>query len=148
MRRITRATVAIVMAFSLGACGIRIPFVSSTTGGPFFETKLCGVLLDGKSKTGRLRIELAVIRALPRNAVVETDFQNPLEKSVLTARRVVTGNERTLEMISPPFAELRAGRYETITRVFASADSKQVLGLHTYVCESLVDARELGPGFR
>ena len=38
--------------------------------------------------------------------------------------------------------------YETVTRVYASSARKKILGTHKYVCESLVDDRELGPQFR
>lgn len=148
MNRLARLVCTLGLV-ALGACGMRIPFVSVPEGdGTFFKTRLCGVSLDNRTREARLKLELEVIRTLPRNAFVETEFQNPLERSVMTVSRSVTGKERTLEMLSPPFAEVRSRRYETVTRVYAAADRKQVLGVHTYACESLVDLRELGPGFR
>ena len=137
--------VAAVMATTLTACGMRLPFFSSGPGGSYFSTKVCGVYLDGKSKEARLRIELEVTRSLPRNGFVEIEFENPSDRKVLLVTgRTVTGNERTLELLSPPLTVVRARGYETVTRVYASADKKQVLGIHTQLCQSLVDERKLG----
>jgi len=39
---------------------------------------------------------------------------------------------------------VRARGYETVTRLYASPEKKQVLGTHTQLCQSLVDERRLG----
>lgn len=40
------------------------------------------------------------------------------------------------------------GKSKDVARVYATPEKKQVLGLHTQVCQSLIDQRDLGPGFR
>jgi hypothetical protein len=104
--------------------------------------------VDNKAKVATLRLQLEVLRLLPRGALVETEFLNPIDRSVLAASRAATGNERIIELVSPPFGQVRAVGYETVTRVYASSDRRKTLGTHKYVCESLVDERELGPQFR
>jgi hypothetical protein len=146
-RRPIQMTCALAFALALGACGMRLPFVSSTAGAKtsYFATKVCGVYVDGKSSEARLRIELTVTRSLPRNAFIEVEFENPADRKVpLLASRSVTGSERTLQMLSPPLTTVRARAYETVTRVYASPDKKQVLGIHTQMCESLIDQHRLG----
>lgn len=143
-----RSLVIMLLALvMISGCG-RLSFFRAPASGPWFSTQLCGVALDNKAKVATLRLRLAVVRPLPRGALVETEFRNPADRSVLTVSRSATGNERTLELVSPPFARVRALGYETVTRVYAPADRKKVLGTHSYVCESLVDDRELGPQFR
>ena len=146
----TRPTtiLAALLGIILTGCGLRLPFGSSAAGGTYFSTKLCGVQLDGKAKAARLHLTLDVVKSLPRGALVETEFQDTANRSVLTASRVAAGNERTIELLSPAIADVRPRGYETVTRVYAAADRKQVLGMHTHVCQSLIDQRELGPGFR
>ena len=139
--------VALLALLTLGGCG-RLDFLRAPASGPWFSTRLCGVQVDNKARLARLRLELAVIRPLPRGVLVETEFRNPVDRSVLAASRTATGDERTLEITSPPFDGVQARNYETLTRVYASADRKQVLGTHAYVCESLIDQRELGPQFQ
>lgn len=148
MTRWRRVMPAVIMPLVLGACGLRVPFLSSSTSAPnasYFSTKVCGVIVDAKSGEARLRIELVVTKSLPRNGFVEIEFENPTDRNVpLTASRSVTGAERALQLLSPPLTALRARAYETITRVYASPDKKQVLGIHTQMCDSLVDQRRLG----
>ena len=127
---------------------MRLPFGSSASGGPYFTTKLCGVQLDGKNKAARLRLVLDVVGPLPRGALVETEFHDAADRTVHTVSRVVSGSERTVELVSPPMGELRARDYETVTRVYASADRTQVLGSHKQSCQALLDHRDLGPQFR
>ena len=139
------ATLALVVA----GCGMRLPtFGGSASGGPFFTTKLCGVKLEGTPRVARLHLTLSVVRALPKGALVETEFQDSADRSVHTVSRTASGSERTIELLSPPMAELRARGYETVTRVYASAERKQVLGSHTHLCQSLLDQRDLGAQFR
>lgn len=142
----TRTACATLVAIALTACGVRLPFVSAGSGGDYFKTRLCGVAIDNRSREARLKLELAVARTLPRQALVETEFQDHVEKTTMSVSRTVTGNERALEILSPPFANVRAGRYETVTRVYAAADKRQVIGVHAHTCESLIDQRELGVG--
>jgi len=145
-----RAVLAAVITLALSACGMRLPFFSSSSssgnsGAPYFATRVCGVYVDGKSSEARLRIELVIKKSLPRNGFVEIEFENPDDRSVLLiASRTVSGSERTLQLLSPPLTTLRARGYETVTRVYASPEKKQVLGIHTQLCESLVDQRRLG----
>lgn len=139
--------VALLALTALHGCG-RFSFSRAPASGPWFSTKLCGIVLDNKAKVAKLRLQLDSLRPLPRGALIETEFLNPVDRSVLTASRVATGNERTIELVSPPFQQVRALGYETVTRVYASSEKKKTLGTHSYVCESLVDERELGPQFR
>lgn len=145
---VSRALLAALLVLgTLNGCG-RFSFSRAPASGPWFSTQLCGIALDNKAKVARLRLQLQVQRPLPRGALIETEFRNPIDRSVLSVSRIATGSERTMELVSPPFGEVRALGYETTTRVYASADRKKVLGTHAYVCESLVDDRELGPQFR
>ncbi|HYC46581.1 MAG TPA: hypothetical protein VED01_14000 [Burkholderiales bacterium] len=114
----------------------------------YFTTSLCSVVLESKDRSARFQIALDVVRPLPRGALLETEFQNPSEKAVLSVTRAVSGDERRIVLTSPPVAQIRAGGYETVTRIYAAADRKNILGVHTQRCESLVDHRELGPEFR
>ena len=116
--------------------------------GTHFATRICGVQLDGRTRAARLHLTLNVVRPLPSGGLLETEFRNPADRTVLTVTRGVKGGERAVEMVSPPIGEVRAGSYETVTRLYTSAERKQVLGTHTSVCESLIDHRELGPEFR
>ncbi len=142
-----RVALGVIMPFALGACGMRLPFFSSSPSAntSYFSTRVCGVHVDSKSREARLRIDLVVTKSLPRGGFVEVEFENPAERNVpLTASRSVTGTERTLQLLSPPLTTLRARSYETVARVYASPDKKQVLGIHTQMCESLVDQHRLG----
>jgi hypothetical protein len=143
------ALTALLIAAILAACGrLNLPR-SDSSGAPYFSTKLCGVDLDGKTKDVHLRIELAVAKTLPRGGLVEVEFENPADRSApIVVSRTVTGNEKTLMFVSPAVTRVRPRNYEIVSRVYASPDKKQVLGLHTQVCESLIDQRELGPEFR
>ncbi|HYH43201.1 MAG TPA: hypothetical protein VD867_14600 [Burkholderiales bacterium] len=146
----SRAVVGTALALVVAGCGMRLPFGASGSGsgGPFFSTKLCGVKLEGVPRAARLHLSLNVVRALPKGALVESEFQDSADRSVHTVSRVASGSERTIELLSPPIGELRARGYETVTRVYASAERKEVLGSHTHVCESLLDQRDLGSQFR
>ena len=123
-------------------------FMRPAASGTYFATKICGVQLDSRTRAARLHLTLNVVRPLPSGGLLETEFRNPADRTVLTVTRAVKGGERAIEMISPPMGDVRAGSYETATRLYASAERKQVLATHTYVCESLIDHRELGPEFR
>jgi len=135
------------LALATPGCG-GLGLLRPAASGPYFSTKLCGVQLDGKAKVARLNLALDVVQPLPRGALVETEFQDTVGRSTLTASRVAAGNERSIELVSPPIDDMRPRGYETVTRVYAAADRKKVLGIHTYVCQSLIDQRELGPEFR
>lgn len=138
---------ALLATAVLHGCG-RFSFSRAPGSGPWFSTKLCGIAVDNKAKVASLRLQLEVLRPLPRGALIETEFVNPIDRSVLAVSRAATGNERIIELVSPPFDQLRAVGYETVTRVYASSERRKALGTHKYVCESLVDDRELGPQFR
>lgn len=139
--------VTLLALATLHGCG-RFNFSRAPASGPWFSTKLCGIALDNKAKVASLRLQLEILRPLPRGALIETEFRNPVDRSVLAVRRTATGNERMIELVSPPFDQVRPLGYETVTRVYALSDRKKVLGTHKYMCESLVDDRELGPQFR
>ena len=148
MRSSWRILAAVLLALlALHGCG-RFSFSRAPASGPWFSTRLCGIAVDNKAKVATLRLQLEVLRPLPRGALVETEFLNPIDRSVLAASRAATGNERIIKLVSPPFGQVRAVGYETVTRVYASSDRRKTLGTHKYVCESLVDERELGPQFR
>lgn len=148
MRSAWRVQAAVLLALlALHGCG-RFSFSRAPASGPWFSTKLCGIVVDNKAKVASLRLQLEVLRPLPRGALIETEFVNPLDRSVLAVNRAATGSERIIELVSPPFDQVRAVGYETLTRVYASNDRRKTLGTYKYVCESLVDDRELGPQFR
>lgn len=148
MRAIARYALLGLMVTALTGCG-RFALFRSAASSAYFATKVCGVHVDGKSNEARLRIELLVTKSLPRDGFVEIEFENPSDPKVpLIASRSVTGAEHTLQLLSPPLTSVRARGYETVTRVYDSADKKEVLGIHTYVCQSLIDPRELGLQFR
>jgi hypothetical protein len=146
----SRAALSVLLvAAVLAGCGRFSFFRSGAPAGPYFSTKLCGIDLDGKTKDVHLRIELAVAKTLPPGGFVEVEFENPGERSVpLVVNRTVSGKERTVLFVSPAVTGVRARGYEVVTRVYTSAEKKQVLGVHTQVCQSLIDSRELGPRFR
>ena len=145
-----RPAIVALAAFAVAGCSVpQLPFMrASSPQGSYFTTKLCGVQLGGRDRTVRLHLTLDVAQPLPKGALVETEFHDPEERKLMTTSRVVTGAERSIELVSPPIAQVRARTYETVTRVYAGADRKQILGVHTYLCESLVDQRELPAPFR
>lgn len=143
-----RIPAAVLLALlALHGCG-RFSFSRAPASGPWFSTRLCGIVVDNKAKVASVRLQLEVLRPLPRGALIETEFLNPRDRSTLAVSRVATGKERSIELVSPPFDQVRAVGYETVTRVYASGDRRKTLATHKYVCESLVDERELGPQFR
>lgn len=126
----------------LAGCG-SFGFFRPTSGG-YLSTQVCGVYVDGKTGETRLRIELVPTSRLPRNALIEVEFENPAAgRAPLVSNRVVAGDERTIVVFSPPLANVCARGYEVVARIYSAADKKQVLGILTHVCPSLVDHREL-----
>lgn len=117
-------------------------FRGSGDGGSFVSTRVCGVYFDGKTRTAHMRLELASTGRLPNNALVEAEFENPEGGAPLKGSRVFKG-EPTLVIFSPPLKGVRQRNYEVVARLYASAEKKQVLGVHTQICQSLVDPREL-----
>lgn len=137
--------IAIIGALTLlvlAGCG-RFSFLTSGSEG-YLSTQVCGVHVNGKTREARLRIDLVPTARLPRNALLEVEFENPAAGSApLVANRVFAGDERTIVVFSPPVANVRARGYEVVARIYSAADKKQVLGILTHVCPSLVDQREL-----
>lgn len=131
-----------MLVLALAGCG-SLRF-GARAEGPYFATRLCGVELDGAGRNARLRLTLSVLKPLPSGALVETAFHNAADRSTLTAQRTAGGSERELVLVSPPFSDVRVRKYETVTRVYRSQARKDLLGVHTFLCESLVDPRELG----
>jgi hypothetical protein len=111
----------------------------------YVATRVCGVQIDGQ-RVARLRIELVPTSRLPRGAFVEAEFENPEGGAPVFAGGVFTGNQQTLEILSPPLSDVRPRNYQVVARIYASKDRKQVLGAHTQICQSLVDRRDLAPG--
>ena len=136
----------VATGLATGACGIMRtgPALSAS----YFKTSLCSAVIDGKDHTTRLRITLEVVQALPAGALVQTEFQIPGEKAALTSNRLLAGAERKLTITSPPVPQIRAGVFETVTRVYDARDGATIIGVHTQRCESLLDRREMGPEFR
>ena len=123
-----------------GCAGINFPQFGAEGS---VSTRVCGVYIDGKTRAAHLRLEL-VPSALPAGALVEVEFENPDEgKPPLLTSRVYKG-EQTLVIFSPPLKGVRPRNYAVVARIYASADKQQALGVHTQVCQSLVDQRELG----
>ena len=134
-RRLFLAFVAIAYIAGCGSFG-------RSGGAPQIVTKLCGVQIDGKTRETHLRIVLAMSR-VPRDALLEVEFENPTnEKAPLVTRRL-TGNESTIEVLSPPVAKLQARVYNVTARVYATAQKKELIATHTQRCESLVDEHDV-----
>ena len=110
------------------------------------STRVCGVYVDGKTNAAHLRIDLVPTGRLPRGAFVEAEFENPVAGGApLVAGRAFNG-ESALAIFSPPLKGVRPRNYEVVARVYASAEKKQVLGVHTQICQSLIDQRDAAPG--
>src|SRR5687768_5370218 len=141
LRRSASAGVVAVLLAMPGCGGVN--FLRSSSEG-LLSTRVCGVYIDGKTRTAHLRIELVPAARLPRNALVEVEFKNPAEgKAPLVTSRVYDGDERSLVVFSPPLTGVRPRNYEVVARIYACSEKKQVLGAHTQICQSLVDQREL-----
>jgi hypothetical protein len=77
---------------------------------------------------------------------MEVDFENAdNEKAPLVVTRRVSGDERTIEVLSPPVTKLQPRSYRVTARVYAAVDRKRVVATHTERCESLVDERDVLP---
>jgi hypothetical protein len=139
------ALVAVVALVSFAGCA-RLGWFGSRDSSPYLATKLCGVHIDGKTKTAHFRVVLTALKPLPANSTLEVEFQNPADDATtLTVTRRLTGNERTIEVLSPPLKALRPASYRVAARMYAIANGTQVIATHTLTCESLVDTRDLLP---
>lgn len=135
------AFVAVLALLVLAGCG-RFSFFRAGSDG-YLSTRFCGVYVDGKTQEARLRIEVVPTGRLPRNALIEVEFENPADrKKPLVSHRVFAGDEPTIVLFSPPLTGVRARTYEIVARIYAAADKKQVLGILTHICPSLLDQRE------
>jgi hypothetical protein len=141
--RLRPARIAAVVLASLlvpGCSGISLPRFGSDSA---VSTRVCGVYIDGKTRAAHLRIEL-VPTGLPHGALIEVEFENPADRAKpLWVRHIFTGEQQTVVVFSPPLKEVRPRGYEVVARIYASADKKQALGVHTQICQSLIDQREL-----
>lgn len=148
----TRAPVVVVIVLaSLAGCGQRfdLGFLESRGTQSYFSTRMCVFVVDSKTKQARLRIELAVKTPLPAGGFIEMQFENPAAPGApFVTTRSVTGQESTLEMVSPPLKDLRVRAYETVALVYSSSDKKELLDTHVQTCQSPFDQRDLGPEFR
>jgi len=121
----------------------------SASGSGYVATKVCGFNVDGKRNEVRYRMELIVLRRLPRGSVVQVTFDNPLDPGApLVSERVMAGDEREVQLLSPPVKGIREKQYEIVVRVYSSPDRKVLLGTHTQPCEAPFNQRELGPEYR
>jgi hypothetical protein len=137
-------------AILFAACAHRTDTAKpDVSGDAYVATKVCGFDLDGRRNEVRYRIELIVRRPLPRGSIVEVAFENPLDPATpLLSERVMAGEERDLQLVSPPVKGIREKPYEIIVRMYSSADRKVLLGTHTQLCEAPFSQRELGPEYR
>jgi hypothetical protein len=137
-RKLLFATAAVV---SLHGCA----GLGSFGGTAQIATKLCGVRIDNKAGETHLQIVLAVSK-LPRNGLLEVDFENPgNEKAPLVVTRRLSGNERTIEVLSPAVPKLQPRSYMVTTRVYATPDRKQLVATHVQRCEALANERDVLP---
>jgi hypothetical protein len=114
-------------------------------GAPQIATKLCGVRIDSRTRQTHLQIVLSVSK-LPRNGLLEVEFENTAdEKKPLVVTRAVSGDERAIDVLSPPVTKLQPRTYAVTARVYAAADRRQLVATHTARCESLVDEHDLLP---
>jgi hypothetical protein len=135
--------IAAVVLLGIVGCA-RFGGSGSGAGSPYFATKLCGVQIDGKTRTIHLRLVLTALRPLPANATLEVEFQNPADEAkTLNVTRRLTGDERTIEVLSPPLTSVRPRSYQVAARVYATAAGTGLIAVHTLSCESLVDDRDL-----
>lgn len=110
----------------------------------YFHTTTCGLQVASRAQQARLRLQVAVDRPLPRNALVETDFENPLDAAKpLRTSRIANGQEKTLDILSPPIDGARVRSYAVVTRIYSGTDKKNMLGTHRQTCESLFDERDV-----
>ena len=144
-----RPSVAAALFVLSGCGGVNLPGINLFRSGgseSLVSTRVCGVYVDGKTQAAHLRIDLVPNARLPRGAFVEAEFENPVAGAApLVAGRAFDG-EPGLSIFSPPLKGVRPRSYEVVARVYASADKKQVLGVHTQVCQSLIDQRDVAPG--
>jgi hypothetical protein len=132
-----------VIFVALSACGGLDLLRGGFGGGEgYVATRVCGLYVDGKTRAAHLRLELVPGGRLPRGALIEAEFENPEGGAPVTASRVFKG-EQTLVIFSPPVKGLRVRNYEVVARIYAAADKQQVLGVHTQICQALVDPKEL-----
>ena len=133
--------VATALVVSFGGCA-RLGWFGGT---PQIATKLCGVRIDGRTRQTHLQIVLSVSK-LPRNGLLEVEFENTSdEKKPLVVTRSVSGDESTIDVLSPPVTKLQPRTYNVTARVYAAADRKQLVATHTQRCESLVDEHDVLP---
>lgn len=132
--------VALATVASLTGCGGFGRF----GGAPQVTTKLCGVQIDAKTRETRLQIVLSVSRA-PREALIEVEFENPANPKAPLVTRRLTGDERTIEVLSPPIAKLQPRTYDVTARLYATAEKKQLIATHTQRCEALANERDVLP---
>jgi hypothetical protein len=86
------------------------------------------------------------VSKLPRNGLLEVEFENRAdEKKPLVVTRALSGDERTIDVLSPPVTKLQPRSYGVTARVYAAADRRQLLATHTEHCESLVDEHDVLP---
>jgi hypothetical protein len=147
---VNRAVLSLIVALTLlGACAHRTgTSQSNASSGGYLATKLCGFNLDGKRSEVRYRIELGVLRPLPRGSLVEVAFENPLDPTApLMTSHVMAGDERDAQFVSPPVKGIRERPYEILVRVYSSADKAALVSTHKTLCESPFNQRELGPEY-
>ena len=146
-----RAAAAAMVALVLAGCGmtLRAPVLKSGAADAYFSTRMCVFNFDGKAREVRLRIQLNVIRPLPRNGLLVVQFENPIAPGTpLVTTRKLTGEEKTLDLVSPPLFEISPRSYEIVALVYATEQKQAVLGTHSQVCESPFDQRDVGAPFR
>lgn len=129
-----------------GCGGVNLNLLRPGGSESLVSTRVCGVFVDGKTNAAHLRIDLVPTGRLQRGAFVEAEFENPVAGGKpLVAGRAFNG-ESSLSIFSPPLKGVRPRSYEVVARVYASAEKKQVLGVHTQVCQALIDQRDVTPG--
>ena len=139
MKRVAPLLLAAVVLSGCGGAGFFRP-----GGEAAVSTRVCGVYLDGKTRMAHLRIELSVTGHVPPGAFVEVEFENPAEgKAPLVTGRAIKGSSERLVIFSPPLKGVRPRGYQVVVRIHESPEKKKVLAMHTQLCESLIDQREL-----
>jgi hypothetical protein len=118
-------------------------------GSPYLATKFCGFVFDGRTKEARFSIDLIVQRPLPRGALVEATFENPLERSQpIVVTREVKGNERELRIVSTPVKGITQREYAMAVRVYPTPDRTTLLATHTERCRAPLGQGDVGIEYR
>jgi hypothetical protein len=104
-------------------------------GAPYVSTKFCGFELDGRTREVRFAMDLVVHRRVPAGALLEVEFENPLdERTPVVVTRELAGNERELRILSTPVRGIARREYRMVARLYPSRARGELLATHVERC--------------